>query len=112
MNFNRFCYLLLLLAATGSAFLPHPVAMWFLFANLLTLAIYGADKLAAVKAWRRVPELTLLTFGFVGGWVGGILGQQLFRHKTQKQPFRTYFALSVAVNVALIAAAGYWFYRY
>ena len=62
-----------------------------------------ADKLAARKAWRRVPETTLLVLGLAGGWPGAILGQQCFRHKTQKQPFRTWFFISVALNVAALA---------
>ncbi|MEF3092634.1 DUF1294 domain-containing protein [Raoultella sp. WB_B2P2-3] len=108
MNLNRFCYILLGLAALGCLFLPHALAMWFLLVNALTLAIYGVDKMAARKAWRRVPELTLLVFGLVGGWPGAIMGQQLFRHKTQKQPFRRYFFISVMLNVVVTAAV----YRY
>ncbi|PVW75206.1 DUF1294 domain-containing protein, partial [Klebsiella pneumoniae] len=41
--------------------------------------------------------------GLAGGWPGAILGQQCFRHKTQKQPFRTRFFISVALNVAALA---------
>lgn len=41
--------------------------------------------------------------GLAGGWPGAILGQQCFRHKTQKQPFRTWFFISVALNVAALA---------
>lgn len=99
MTLTLFCYLLLALAATGSAFLPHPVVMWFLLASTLTFLIYGGDKLAARKSWRRVPESTLLVFGLLGGWPGAIAGQQRFRHKTQKQPFKTYFIISVVLNV-------------
>ncbi|EDE4817457.1 DUF1294 domain-containing protein [Salmonella enterica subsp. enterica serovar Enteritidis] len=104
MYLNRFCYLLLLFAAVGSIFTSHPVAMWFLLANVLTLAIYGVDKTAARKTWRRVPESTLLVFGVVGGWPGAIVGQQLFRHKTQKQPFKTYFIVSVIVSTVVTVA--------
>ncbi|EIU6137383.1 DUF1294 domain-containing protein [Salmonella enterica] len=104
MYLNRFCYLLLIFAAVGSIFTSHPVAMWFLFANVLTLAIYGIDKTAARKTWRRVPESTLLVFGVVGGWPGAIVGQQLFRHKTQKQPFKTYFIVSVIVSILVTVA--------
>ncbi len=103
MNLNLVCYSLLLLTAVGSALLPYPLAMWFLLSSLLTWLIYGADKLAARKAWRRVPETTLLVLGLAGGWPGAILGQQCFRHKTQKQPFRTRFFISVALNVAALA---------
>ncbi|EAQ6497528.1 DUF1294 domain-containing protein [Salmonella enterica subsp. salamae] len=104
MYLNRFCYLILISAAVGSIFTSHPVVMWFLLANVLTLVIYGIDKTAARKTWRRVPESTLLVFGVVGGWPGAIVGQQLFRHKTQKQPFKTYFIISVLVSILVTAA--------
>lgn len=101
MNLNLVCYSLLLLTAVGSALLPYPLAMRFLLSSLLTWLIYGADKLAARKAWRRVPETTLLVLGLAGGWPGAILGQQCFRHKTQKQPFRRWFFVSVAALAGL-----------
>lgn len=104
MYLNRFCYLILISAAVGSIFTSHPVVMWFLLANALTLVIYGIDKTAARKSWRRVPESTLLVFGVVGGWPGAIVGQQLFRHKTQKQPFKTYFIISVLVSILVTVA--------
>lgn len=104
MYLNRFCYLILISAAVGSIFTSHPVVMWFLLANVLTLVIYGIDKTAARKTWRRVPESTLLVFGVVGGWPGAIVGQQLFRHKTQKQPFKTYFIISVLVSILVTVA--------
>lgn len=104
MYLNRFCYLILISAAVGSIFTSHPVMMWFLLANVLTLVIYGIDKTAARKTWRRVPESTLLVFGVVGGWPGAIVGQQLFRHKTQKQPFKTYFVISVLVSILVTVA--------
>ncbi|EBX9236965.1 cyanate transport [Salmonella enterica] len=104
MYLNRFCYLILISAAVGSIFTSHPVMIWFLLANVLTLVIYGIDKTAARKTWRRVPESTLLVFGVVGGWPGAIVGQQLFRHKTQKQPFKTYFIISVLVSILVTVA--------
>ena len=104
MYLNRFWYLLLISAEVGSIFTSHPVAMWFLLANVLTLAIYGIDKTAARKTWRRVPESTLLVFGAVGVWPGAIVGQQLFRHKTQKQQFKTYFIVSVIVSILVTVA--------
>ncbi|MBC6502454.1 DUF1294 domain-containing protein [Citrobacter freundii] len=109
MTLNRFCYLLLILAASGSMFTSHPFVMWCLLANVLTLVIYGADKMAARRAWRRVPESTLLVFGVVGGWPGAIVGQQLFHHKTQKQPFKTYFIISILLSVSAMAAV-YWLF--
>ncbi|AHE70430.1 MULTISPECIES: DUF1294 domain-containing protein [Enterobacter] len=104
MTLNRFCYLLLLIAAIGSLFTSHPFILWLLLINVLTLAMYGTDKMAARRAMRRVPEATLLVFGLIGGWPGAIIGQQLFRHKTQKQPFKTYFIVSVIVSISAMVA--------
>lgn len=53
---------------------------------------------------RRIPEVTLLVFGVVGGWPGAIMGQQIFRHKTQKQPFKTWFLMSVVVSILTTVA--------
>lgn len=104
MTLNRFSYLLLLIAAIGSLFTSHPFILWLLLINVLTLAMYGADIMAARRAMRRVPEATLLVFGLIGGWPGAIIGQQLFRHKTQKQPFKTYFIVSVIVSISAMVA--------
>lgn len=110
MTLNLFCYFLLVVIAIGSTFLPHPFVMWFLLASALTFLIYGGDKLAARKSWRRVPESTLLVFGLLGGWPGAIVGQQLFRHKTQKQPFKTWFVITVILNLIVLLVAAYAFY--
>ena len=104
INLNRCCYLILIFAAVGSIFTAWPFATWLLLVNALTLAIYGVDKMAARRTWRRVPEATLLTFGLLGGWAGAIVGQQLFRHKTQKQPFKTWFLMSVVVSILATVA--------
>ncbi|HBU7567654.1 TPA: DUF1294 domain-containing protein [Enterobacter cloacae] len=95
----NFVFFLLLCTAIGSLFSAWPVAIWFLLINVLTMVIYGADKMAARKGMRRIPEVTLLVFGVVGGWPGAIMGQQIFRHKTQKQPFKTWFLMSVVVSI-------------
>lgn len=100
------------LTALGSFFTTSPALSWFLLTNLLTLLIYGVDKMAARKAWQRVPETTLLVFGVIGGWPGAILGQQFFRHKTLKQPFRTYFVMSVVLNIIILMAIYFLYYHY
>ncbi len=61
---------------------------------------YGLDKRAANQKQWRVSETILLLIGLVGGWPGGIIGQEVFRHKTQKRAFRTLFWMSVAINMA------------
>lgn len=108
MRINLFCAVILALLLAASLFYFHSLMAWLLSVNLLTWLVYGADKYAARKSWQRVPEKTLLLLGLVGGWVGGIVAQQVFRHKTQKQPFRSWFMLSVVVNVAVLVGVGYW----
>lgn len=69
-------------------------------ASLACFAGYGLDKSAASQKQWRVSETILLLTGLVGGWPGGIIGQEVFRHKTQKRSFRTLFWMSVAINMA------------
>lgn len=67
--------------------------------NLLTYAVYWFDKKAAQKQARRVPERTLHVLSLLGGWPGALIAQQKFRHKTQKQPFKSIFYLTILINV-------------
>lgn len=76
---------------------------WFVIygvASVACFAGYGLDKRAANQKQWRVSETILLLIGLVGGWPGGIIGQETFRHKTQKKAFRTLFWMSVAINMA------------
>ncbi len=112
MNLKHFCYLLLILAVAASLSQANSLITWLFLINLLTFTLYGADKYAARASWRRVPESTLLLFGFVGGWPGAICGQALFRHKTQKQPFKTYFFIIVVLNIVAVVALYWWYQNY
>lgn len=82
--------------------------MFWIYLALVNAATFGAfafDKLAARNEWRRVPEFNLLTLAFIGGTPGAIAAQQLFRHKTSKQPFRGILIAIAALHV--IGAAVY-----
>jgi uncharacterized membrane protein YsdA (DUF1294 family) len=86
---------------------PHIVGIAYLVASAVCFAAYARDKSAAREQARRTPESTLLILGLAGGWPGGLLAQQLLRHKTVKQPFRTQFWVTVVLNVgAFIYLAG------
>ncbi|MGV8998173.1 MAG: DUF1294 domain-containing protein [Parvibaculaceae bacterium] len=52
----------------------------------------------------RVSEKTLLTLAAVGGAFGALAGQRVFRHKTQKEPFRTYLYGWVVFNAVFWVA--------
>jgi len=74
--------------------LPWWIAAWYAAASLVAFAAYGLDKRAARRGGQRTSESALLMMGFVGGWPGALVAQQLFRHKTRKRSFRRAFWLS------------------
>ena len=82
--------------------LPVPIPSIYLGVSLATFIIYAWDKAAAKRSKRRVPEATLHYFAIFGGWPGAMLAQQLFRHKTRKQPFRRLFWMTVIINVSVL----------
>ena len=76
-------------------------------ASALCFAFYAIDKSAARAGRARISESMLLSLGFVGGWPGAIVAQQLFRHKTAKRSFRIRFWLSVVANIALFVGLSF-----
>lgn len=84
---------------------PAWAALLYAGASVLCFVLYGVDKAAARAGRDRISESTLLSLGFVGGWPGAIVAQQVFRHKTAKRSFRLRFWLSVVANVAIFAWA-------
>ncbi|WP_250460542.1 DUF1294 domain-containing protein [Microbulbifer litoralis] len=81
---------------------PPEVLYWITAASLLTLLLYGWDKLCAVRDWSRISEKTLHLLSLVGGWPGAMLAQQIFNHKTSKAAFRRIFWLTVVLNCAVL----------
>ncbi|MCE0559172.1 MULTISPECIES: DUF1294 domain-containing protein [unclassified Motilimonas] len=91
-----------LLLATGVLTLPIWFTTVYSLMSVLTFALYGKDKSAARKKRWRVKERTLHLFALFGGWPGAMLAQQKFRHKTQKQPFRFIYWLTIVTNCAVL----------
>lgn len=77
------------------------------FVNGLAFLLFRMDKDRAVRGEWRVPESTLLTLAFLGGWFGAKAAQRRFRHKTRKEPFRTFLNLIPALWVLLGFAVAY-----
>ena len=68
--------------------LPDSIAVaWFAVLNTVTLLAFGMDKWRAGRSGNRIAEMTLVLLGALGGWPGGLLGMNLFRHKTAKWTF-------------------------
>ncbi|HEY4530178.1 MAG TPA: DUF1294 domain-containing protein, partial [Luteimonas sp.] len=86
----------------AAGWLPFAVVGWYVGASLVTFVMYRIDKAAAQHGSRRTPEATLHMAGLAGGWPGALLAQQLFRHKTVKQPFQVVFWATVVLNLAAL----------
>jgi uncharacterized membrane protein YsdA (DUF1294 family) len=73
--------------------------------NVIAFLAFGWDKRQAERNGSRIAERTLIGIAIFGGALGALTGQQVFRHKTKKQPFRTLLWLAAVIN--LLAAAVY-----
>jgi uncharacterized membrane protein YsdA (DUF1294 family) len=69
--------------------------------NIAAFVAFGIDKDRAERERQRLPENHLLLLALFGGAVGAVAGQQFFRHKTRKQPFRTLLIGALLVNFAV-----------
>jgi uncharacterized membrane protein YsdA (DUF1294 family)/cold shock CspA family protein len=78
--------------------MPALILAFYFVVSLLTFIIYFVDKLAAQNGGWRTPESTLHFLSLAGGWPGALLAQQKIRHKSQKQPFRAVFWVTVILN--------------
>lgn len=92
----------LVLVAVSVLFVESSKALlvWYLVIGIVTFFVYAKDKRAAINGNWRVPEKTLHIFSVAGGWLGALIAQDKLRHKTQKQPFRAIYWLTVVINVA------------
>jgi uncharacterized membrane protein YsdA (DUF1294 family) len=75
------------------------LALHLVAINLLAFAAFAIDKRRASAGSWRVPEKTLLTIALLGGGLGAVGGQQVFRHKTRKEPFRTILWTTTAAQL-------------
>ncbi len=72
--------------------------------NVIAFLAFGWDKRCASRRMWRVAESYLLFLALIGGAGGAIAGQQFFRHKTRKEPFRSSLYLMGGINVVAFAA--------
>lgn len=74
--------------------------------SLVTLAVFAFDKfLAKREIEKRIPEIILLSLIAFGGALGGFIGRNILRHKTNvdtKFHFAVTLYPSLAIQVGLI----------
>ena len=74
------------------------VAFW----NIITFALYGADKQKARKQKRRISEVTLILCAFLMGGAGALLGMSVFRHKTKHLKFKLLVPIALILNIVIV----------
>lgn len=98
--------IILLTWSVSNGNLPISVLGFYVGVSLVCALAYYADKKAAQLDRWRTPESTLLFLGLIGGWPGGLLAQQMLRHKTRKMSFRVQFWLTVILNTGALVMLG------
>ena len=72
---------------------------YLLGVNIITLLLFGIDKLKAKGNRYRISERFLILFCFAGGGLGGFIGMYLFTHKVKKWYFNLLVPISIALTV-------------
>ena len=74
------------------------LAIWFSVMSVILFLVMRHDKKLSRRHGRRIPEKTLFLLAIFGGALGGVLGMQIFRHKTQHPNFYLGFPLLTLVQ--------------
>lgn len=70
--------------------------------SVVLLVMMKVDKERARRNQYRISERTLWVMALLGGAVGGVIGMQLFRHKTKHLSFRFGFPLLALLDVSVL----------
>ena len=85
-----------------------PYLSWLLAISLVTFAYFGWDKRKAQTGSDiRIPEIVLHLLNLFGGFLGGFLGMQLFRHKTDLS--KNYIFPAIILLALIIHIAIFWY---
>ncbi|MBL1229448.1 DUF1294 domain-containing protein [Enterococcus sp. BWB1-3] len=76
--------------------------IYLIIINLYVFFIMYYDKSQAKKGGWRIPEHRILTAGIIGGGPAGLIGQQIFRHKSRKLKFYAAFILGSFVFCGIL----------
>lgn len=96
-------FAVVLVGLTVFAAIPATVLGLYTATSFVAFLMYWRDKVAAQRGEWRTSEAALLAIALAGGWPGAVLARHALRHKTRKQPFRTYFWLVVVANCLVLA---------
>ena len=79
--------------------------IWMLLAvmNLLSFTLMGIDKMKAKRGAWRIPEKALFLATALFGGLGGVLGMQVFRHKTRHLSFKIGYPELLIIQIIVLA---------
>ncbi len=79
--------------------------IWMLLAvmNLLSFTLMGIDKMKAKRGAWRIPEKALFLATALFGGLGGVLGMQVFRHKTRHLSFKIGYPVLLIIQIIVLA---------
>ena len=83
------------------------MVIYLFIINVITYVTFAGDKRAAELGRRRISERDLLTLAFIGGTPGALIAQQMLRHKTRKEPFRSTLWTLAGLHLVVAAIAVY-----
>jgi len=76
------------------------LGLYLLAVNAAAFLVMGADKRRARRGDWRISEKALFLPAVLGGALGGLIGMQIFRHKTKHWYFRWGYPLLLALQLA------------
>lgn len=83
--------------------LPWPFVLLYAAMGFVSFLAYGRDKKFAEGGHWRTSEAKLLGIDLAFGVIGGLLGQEVFRHKTRKTEYVATTLLISAVHLLWLA---------
>ena len=83
--------------------MQHRILLIYLaVVNILTIIVFGVDKMNAKSNRQRVRIVTLLGLAFIGGSGGALIGMYGFHHKTKKAYFTVGVPLILLMQVVVL----------
>lgn len=78
------------------------LTIYFIIINIVSFALFYADKQKARKDRWRIEEKTLHLTSFLGGTPGSIAAMILFHHKTRKAGFVAITIFALLFNILAV----------
>jgi uncharacterized membrane protein YsdA (DUF1294 family) len=89
------------------------VALYIVIINICAFIEFGIDKKKSKTDTRnRIPEKKLIKLCVIGGAAGGLIGMQIFRHKTLHKKFTVLvpilFVAELILDSFILGFLGFW----